>query len=510
MALLICFQNLLQAQDRPDGMDEVPTITITELDVTDKNIEVNYEIRNGFEQDIWLCEFTSGDMISEVYLAKDDRTLMVRRRLSVPMNVKRNQAIGRYLRLRKGESRTESLSLSLPANYLPEFKGMRRLPGLVYATRLCIEIGYYEGDLPGKIFSILEEVESKDIVPYVRPAKSSGRTVRDWLRGSLTFNEMNETSQDRDEQVVIPWMNQALEGERILTIVAEGLRIPYKWKFLIPKVRPPDLTSCTAVKIHYTPSMLEYFFPFRSQQDLLSSQEKKYLRSESLSVADNPQEVKALAGELGEQKKAFGQIVCDRSNAYVVCYHDDRQLTSFRVYEDTFIETNDKQRYRHRERLHSLKMITPQVRSFQSRIHCATNLKNLWYRLHLYHKAEKVLRKEALGGSKIVYPSPAEWCDIMLPAYASIGMLEHSILKPYRCPSAGEGRCHYAMNPNCKPNSPMDMVLLFETEAGWNKHGGPELFTFDNHDPKGGCVLLNDGTVKFIRTGQEVQQLRWK
>jgi hypothetical protein len=28
-----------------------------------------------------------------------------------------------------------------------------------------------------------------------------------------------------------------------------------------------------------------------------------------------------------------------------------------------------------------------------------------------------------------------------------------------------------------------------------------------NHDPKGGCVLLNDGTVKFIRTKEELQQL---
>jgi len=56
------------------------------------------------------------------------------------------------------------------------------------------------------------------------------------------------------------------------------------------------------------------------------------------------------------------------------------------------------------------------------------------------------------------------------------------------------------------------------------KSGSPELFTFDNHDPKGGCprlrggklvpaeagILLNDGTVKFIRTEEELQQLRWK
>ena len=54
------------------------------------------------------------------------------------------------------------------------------------------------------------------------------------------------------------------------------------------------------------------------------------------------------------------------------------------------------------------------------------------------------------------------------------------------------------------------MVLLFETKAGWNQHGGPELFTFDNHDPKGGHVLLKNGTVKFIRTEDELRQLRWK
>ncbi len=66
------------------------------------------------------------------------------------------------------------------------------------------------------------------------------------------------------------------------------------------------------------------------------------------------------------------------------------------------------------------------------------------------------------------------------------------------------------MNAACEANSPLDMVLLFETKAGWNQHGGPELFTFDNHDPKGGCVLLNDGTVRFVRTKQELHALRWK
>jgi hypothetical protein len=66
------------------------------------------------------------------------------------------------------------------------------------------------------------------------------------------------------------------------------------------------------------------------------------------------------------------------------------------------------------------------------------------------------------------------------------------------------------MNPDCRRDSPGDMFLLFETKAGWNQHGGAELFSFTNHNPRGDCVLLNEGTVKFLRTKAELKQLRWK
>jgi hypothetical protein len=87
---------------------------------------------------------------------------------------------------------------------------------------------------------------------------------------------------------------------------------------------------------------------------------------------------------------------------------------------------------------------------------------------------------------------------------------DEEMMERFKCPAAGEGKSHYAMNPNCKRESPSDTVLLFETKAGWNQHGGPELFTFDNHELRGGCVLLKDATVKFISNEEELQQLRWK
>jgi hypothetical protein len=160
----------------------------------------------------------------------------------------------------------------------------------------------------------------------------------------------------------------------------------------------------------------------------------------------------------------------------------------------------------------SLKKLTPQIQSIDLRIRCAANLKNQWYRLRFYNLREAIRRNNPAIRNQTLYPTSSEWCDSILRPYLVRGalMIGSRSGESLVCPSAGGGKCHYAMNPNCKPDSPPDMVLLFETKAGWNQQGGPELFTFDNHDPKGGCVLLNDGTVKFIRTEAELRQLRWK
>ena len=513
---ILCFLTAVWPEvGRSDGSNihmEVTGVTgvVTNLNVTDKILDVNYQIRNGSNQDVWLCEFISRFMVCERYMDKDSQSLMLRRRLRVPMNTAPGeQPIGRYLRLRSGESRTESLSLSLPVSRSSQFASLQILPDIVYATRLIIEIGYYAEDLPEMIFNILEQAENNDTMPYVCPTQWDGRTVRDWLMGSLTFNEINERLRDRNEEVVIPWINQTLEGEQTLRIIVNDLNIPYRQKLQSPEYDPPDLTTCTKVEIHYQPSMLEYFFPYAAQQSLLSPAEMQYLRSlENIEVSEK-QYLKIFANEVS-RGFADGFAVTEGRSARVVCYRNSDRLTSFGVYDDSFVETEDKQRFRYQEGWQGLKILTPQMKPFEFRVRCANNIKNLWHRLRLYHKAEKLREKKSLGGSEMLYPLSADWCDAMVPAYRSIGMLDKFILKPHICPAVGEGKNHYAINPHCKPDSPADMVLLFETKAGWNQHGGPELFTFDNHDPKGGCVLLNDGTVKFIRTKEELQQLRWK
>ncbi len=492
-----------------------PTITITKLNVTAKTLELSWEVRNDCGQDAWILAGLgeSGADIS-VFMDEDDRTLLLSRRLDVPARPERASfpvCNGRYVRLRAGQTQAESISLAIPV--YPEYGigvGGRKAQGLEYATRLTIEIGYYTGDLPGMIRHIIEEDEKN---PRIIRAVDGyyTNTVSGWFGGLLGFNELNELLRWRDDEVLVPYTSQAFTGERVLGVTADDLQIPYEEKVDVPIHYPPDLTPCTRVEIRYQPSVLEYFFPYAGQRILLSPVEKEYLQAGKTITVENSDNLKAFADDLNKVEP-WADIARQRSVAHVVCYRDNERLTSFPIYNDDCIVTECRYLFRPLNGFRILRMVTPHIEPIELRVRCAANLKDLWHRFRLYDKAAESLRfafLRRLCGKP--YPPPNTWCDSMLRAYRrAIQIADERLIRPYICPSAGPGKCHYAMNPNCKLDSPPDTVLLFETKAGWNQHGGPELFTFDNHDPKGGCVLLNDGTIKFIRTTEELHQLRWK
>ena len=134
---------------------------------------------------------------------------------------------------------------------------------------------------------------------------------------------------------------------------------------------------------------------------------------------------------------------------------------------------------------------------------CAYNLQQLSKAMLLYS-----------NDNNSSYPEQNRWCDLLLE-------YEQIELKHFLCPGVTfqwrrqvfpwpvpkNEKCYYAMNPNCEPNSPTDTVLLFETKGGWNKFGGLELLTFENHF--GRCnILFNDGHVEFV-TQKHINDLNW-
>ena len=288
------------------------------------------------------------------------------------------------------------------------------------------------------------------------------------------------------------------------------------------------------MEIRWTPGILDYFVPKSSiRQGIFSTDDEEYIQSFDTYIVTDPKRIKVFVNDVrqGTYDRRLRGKLFKRITAHITCYHNDERLTSFTVYGDCIV-AQDRGVFKYPSGLPNMKIIKPpEIQSFELRFHCALNISRLYV-------TDPLWRREVSS-----YPEPSQWCDAVVQFYRSQYFIKNGvkgrqfseqwISKVFTCPSVQENvysenrhgktnepnspeqpesifESYYVMNPHCEPNSPSDTVLLFETKSGWNQHGGPELFTFDNHDPTGGCVLLNDGTVKFIRTKEELQNLRWK
>ena len=102
---------------------------------------------------------------------------------------------------------------------------------------------------------------------------------------------------------------------------------------------------------------------------------------------------------------------------------------------------------------------------------CLTNLRELSPAIYLY-----------ASDNNGVLPTPSKWCDLLIEG----GYADNKLF--FKCPSAKNGPCNYAMNQYAENIGPtnnnnfwrdfnlrFDIVLLFETAPGWNQFGGAEI-----------------------------------
>ena len=189
--------------DLPDQNDvDSIVIALTHLDVNDQTPDVNdqtlelcYKVKNGSDQDIWVCDGVGWvEDEFEVYL-EEDQTLLIRKRLDVPtFIVYYIWPEGQYSRLRAGDERAKSLSINLPVHHHWMFMPRLEKQGVIYARRLVVEIGYHTKDLA----QIILDLKDSDDDPNL-------------------YNT-----------AIISYLHSANEEEQVLRITVDGVLIPYE------------------------------------------------------------------------------------------------------------------------------------------------------------------------------------------------------------------------------------------------------------------------------------------
>jgi hypothetical protein len=134
------------------------------------------------------------------------------------------------------------------------------------------------------------------------------------------------------------------------------------------------------------------------------------------------------------------------------------------------------------------------TRPWAYRVICGTNLRGLGMAISVY--------SDKNNGA---FPDYENWCDLLV---SDANCAERQFVCKGAVQTGDEGLCHYAMNPNCTPDSPNDVVLLFETKSGWNQYGGPEMLTCNHHRGEGCNVLLVNGNVYWTKA-EGIKDLNW-
>lgn len=115
---------------------------------------------------------------------------------------------------------------------------------------------------------------------------------------------------------------------------------------------------------------------------------------------------------------------------------------------------------------------------------------------------ETLLSYAKSNGGK--WPAGEKWCDSLEDMGTS--------REEFKCLLDAEGPCSYAMNKYAEKvgsGMPAEMVLLFESQPGWNQVGGADILSTENHGGKGCNILFGDGRAEFVKT-KDLGKLKWK
>jgi hypothetical protein len=231
--------------------DNAVNIVLTKLDVNDTKFELSWKIINNTDHDVWICDRLFPGDFFEWFLDTDDKTLIIRRRFDLPQGQGwEHLPRAYYVRLRPGQEKVDSISLTVPIREHTVFGPL--LGHGQSATRMALEIGFYDEDLPGLILEIVEMAELLNC-DVRSPANGSGIVPTDRVRelrrrffgGQFiarafygeSFAYFRDSITSGGDEVIIPYLSQTLNGEQTLRTEVDGFSIPLNRKL------PPSVTQ---------------------------------------------------------------------------------------------------------------------------------------------------------------------------------------------------------------------------------------------------------------------------
>ena len=239
--LIICALST-QGLRAEDTQDSAVAIELTKFDVNNTTLELAWKIKNNTDHDIWTCEsiyWTSPKF--EIFLDKDTTTLIIRRQFNLPKEENVNWELpkrGSFARLRPGQEKYESLSLDMPVKPNPVFGTL--YANSEFASRVALEIGFFDEDLPNMILRIVELAEKlncdiSQTSPFYDDLKISDRFFRGVIIARAfyfeSFKYFRDSVMSTGDEVMIPHMGDwgpVLDGEDVLRIEVDNVSVPYK------------------------------------------------------------------------------------------------------------------------------------------------------------------------------------------------------------------------------------------------------------------------------------------
>lgn len=233
---ICCVCTVLSPAENTEGPDMSEpagvTMEITELDISDSTLTLYYSITNGTDRDAWVCSsIAASPEPFEVFLTPDKQTLLIRKRLDVPATAiwRPPGPVGTYVRIAPGTSLADSVQIAVPVNPRFLYASSDKTELAQTVTGLALEIGYYDGDLPGIIREIIAVAEKSGLTVSDVPGSLLDTYFRG-LRVRGIFGDFDRMNEDPYGQgcVLIRYSRQALTDEKVLRVDVNNVSIPYE------------------------------------------------------------------------------------------------------------------------------------------------------------------------------------------------------------------------------------------------------------------------------------------